>query len=130
MSDNARSSLYQLTITEALHSMRAGELTSVELTRSLLDRINAVDGSIKAYLTVTPDRALEQAAQADHRRQQGEDAPLLGVPLAIKDVLATTRRADYLRQPDTQGIYPTVHCHCSEPAAGRRHGAAGQGQYG
>ncbi|CAN5561765.1 Asp-tRNA(Asn)/Glu-tRNA(Gln) amidotransferase subunit GatA [soil metagenome] len=81
--------LYELTIHEALAGLRAGEFTSVELTQALLNRITAVDGRVKAYLTVTADRALEQAAQADARRQRGEEAPLLGVPLAIKDVLAT-----------------------------------------
>ncbi|MCX6043668.1 MAG: Asp-tRNA(Asn)/Glu-tRNA(Gln) amidotransferase subunit GatA, partial [Chloroflexi bacterium] len=80
---------YELTIHEALAGLRAGEFTSVELTQALLDRITAVDGQVKAYLTVTADRALAQAAQADARRQRGEEAPLLGVPLAIKDVLAT-----------------------------------------
>jgi aspartyl-tRNA(Asn)/glutamyl-tRNA(Gln) amidotransferase subunit A len=59
------------------------------LTQALLDRITAVDGQVKAYLTVTADRALHQAAQADARRQKGDNSPLLGVPLAIKDVLTT-----------------------------------------
>lgn len=69
--------------------MRAGELSAVALTQAILDRIAAVDSQVKAYLTVTAEQALEQAALADRRRSQGEDAPLLGVPLAIKDVLAT-----------------------------------------
>ncbi|RIK21862.1 MAG: Asp-tRNA(Asn)/Glu-tRNA(Gln) amidotransferase GatCAB subunit A [Chloroflexi bacterium] len=42
-----------------------------------------------AYITVTPERALEDARRADQRRAAGEDAPLLGVPLGIKDVLST-----------------------------------------
>ncbi|MFN8495756.1 MAG: Asp-tRNA(Asn)/Glu-tRNA(Gln) amidotransferase subunit GatA [Caldilineaceae bacterium] len=81
--------LHTLTISAARAGLQAGEYTSVELTQALLDRINAVDPQVKAYLTVTAERALAQAAQADERRRQGEDAPLLGVPLAIKDVLAT-----------------------------------------
>jgi len=81
--------LYELTIHEALAGLRAGVVSSVELTQALLDRIAAVDDDVKAYLTVTPERALAQAAAADQRRAQGEDAPLLGVPLAIKDVLST-----------------------------------------
>ena len=78
-----------LTIHAALDGLRAGTFTSVELTQALLDRIAAVDGDVKAYLTVTAERALAQAAQADVRRHNGDDAPLLGVPLAIKDVLST-----------------------------------------
>ena len=81
--------LYELTIHEALDGLRAGDFSAVDLTQALLDRIAAVDGQVKAYLTVTAERALAQAAAADARRRQGEDAPLLGIPLAIKDVLST-----------------------------------------
>lgn len=81
--------LYELTIQEALTGMSAGEFTAVALTQALLDRITAVDDKVKAYLTVTTEAALAQAEAADQSRAAGEDAPLLGVPLAIKDVLAT-----------------------------------------
>lgn len=81
--------LHELTIHEALAGMRSGEFTSVALTQALLERIDAVDGQVQAYLTVTAERALADAAAADQRRAAGEEAPLLGVPLAIKDVLAT-----------------------------------------
>ena len=82
-------SLHELTIHEALTGMRAGEFSSVELTNALLARIDAVDPQVQAYLTVTKEVALRQAQAADDRRARGEEAPLLGVPLAIKDVLAT-----------------------------------------
>jgi aspartyl-tRNA(Asn)/glutamyl-tRNA(Gln) amidotransferase subunit A len=81
--------LHELTIHAALTGLQTGAFTSVELTQALLERIAAVDDQVKAYLTVTEERALAQAAQADARRRAGDDAPLLGVPLAIKDVLAT-----------------------------------------
>jgi aspartyl-tRNA(Asn)/glutamyl-tRNA(Gln) amidotransferase subunit A len=81
--------LYALTIHEALAGLRRREFTSVELTQMLLDRIAAVDGRLCAFLTVTGERALAQAAAADARRAHGDDAPLLGIPLAIKDVLST-----------------------------------------
>lgn len=81
--------LYELTIHEALTGMRAGAFTAVDLTQALLDRIAAVDGKVKAYLTVTGESALAAARVADQRRAAGDDAPLLGIPLAIKDVLAT-----------------------------------------
>lgn len=83
------SQLHTLTIHDALDRLRAGDFTSVELTQSVLDRIGARDGEIRAYLTVTAERALTQAAEADRRRAAGEDGPLLGIPLAIKDVLST-----------------------------------------
>jgi aspartyl-tRNA(Asn)/glutamyl-tRNA(Gln) amidotransferase subunit A len=85
----ATQSLYQLTIGQARAALRAGEISAVELTQAVLDRIAAVDPKVNAYLTLTPDRALTDAAQADRRRQQGEDTSLLGIPMAIKDVLAT-----------------------------------------
>jgi aspartyl-tRNA(Asn)/glutamyl-tRNA(Gln) amidotransferase subunit A len=81
--------LHELTIHEALAGLRAGQFSSVELTTALLARIDAVDPQVKAYLTVTHEQALAQAQAADERRGRGEEAPLLGIPLAIKDVLAT-----------------------------------------
>ena len=54
-----------------------------------MDRIAQVDGQVNAYLTVTAELALAQAAAADVRRSCGETAPLLGIPLAVKDVLCT-----------------------------------------
>jgi aspartyl-tRNA(Asn)/glutamyl-tRNA(Gln) amidotransferase subunit A len=82
-------SLCELTIAAALDKMRAGEITSAALTAAYLERIAHVDGQVQAYLTVTAERAMQQAARADARRANGEDAPLLGVPLAIKDVMCT-----------------------------------------
>jgi aspartyl-tRNA(Asn)/glutamyl-tRNA(Gln) amidotransferase subunit A len=67
--------------------MRRNRLTSVELTQAILNRIVDVENQVQAYLTLAPEWALDQARQADERRTRGEDAPLLGVPLAIKDVL-------------------------------------------
>jgi len=81
--------LYELTIHEASERLAAGECTAVELTEAMLERIVAVDNDVKAYLTLTPEAALAQAQAADERRSQGENGPLLGIPLAIKDVLCT-----------------------------------------
>jgi aspartyl-tRNA(Asn)/glutamyl-tRNA(Gln) amidotransferase subunit A len=82
-------SLTELTITEALAKLRAGEISSVELTRAYLDRIRQLDGTLGCYLTVTEERALQDAEAADKARAAGEDKPLLGIPLAIKDVIST-----------------------------------------
>ena len=81
--------LYELTIHEALDGMRDGAFTSMELTEALLARIQAVDERVRAYLLVTSERAREDAARADRLRAAGDERPLLGVPLAIKDLLAT-----------------------------------------
>ena len=75
------------TIEEAHRRLRTGDVSSVALTQALLDRVVALDNGIKAYLTLAPEMALDQAAEADRRRAAGEDHPLLGVPLAIKDII-------------------------------------------
>ena len=75
---------------EARDLLERGEVSSVELTQAALDRIVAYDNEIKAYLTVAPESALEQAAEADRVRARGDGEnlpPLLGIPLAIKDVI-------------------------------------------
>jgi len=82
--------LTDLTLLEAADALRAGEVSSVELTRSCLDRIRAVDSRVHAFLTVTDDLALAQARAADNwlRQNPGGSAPLVhGIPLAVKDVL-------------------------------------------
>jgi aspartyl-tRNA(Asn)/glutamyl-tRNA(Gln) amidotransferase subunit A len=79
--------------------LSAGEVSSVEATRAHLDRIEAVDGDVHAYLHVAADAALERAAEVDRLRAEGDAGlgPLAGVPVAIKDVLCT------LDMPSTAG---------------------------
>jgi aspartyl-tRNA(Asn)/glutamyl-tRNA(Gln) amidotransferase subunit A len=81
--------LCYLSIHVALDLLRRGALSARELTQAYLERIAALDGLLHAYITVTAEEALEQARRADERRAHGEDAPLLGIPLAIKDVICT-----------------------------------------
>lgn len=81
--------LTDLTISEALAKLRAGAISSVELTQAHLAQIERLEPQIRAFITQTPELALEQARAADAARARGEDGPLLGVPLAIKDVLST-----------------------------------------
>ncbi len=80
-------SLHSLTITEASAKLRAGEITSEQLTQAMLSRIAAYNPALNAYLTVTADLALEQARRADERIKNGSASPLTGIPLAIKDVI-------------------------------------------
>ncbi|MBN1402314.1 MAG: Asp-tRNA(Asn)/Glu-tRNA(Gln) amidotransferase subunit GatA [Anaerolineae bacterium] len=81
--------LHDLTIHEAAAQLDAGDVTAVELTEAVIERILAVDNDVRAYLTLTPEAALEQARARDLRRQAGERGPLLGIPLAIKDIICT-----------------------------------------
>lgn len=78
------------TAAELAEDLAAGTTTSVALTQAHLDRIAAVDGAVHAFLHVDAEGALEQAAAADERRAAGTPASALdGVPVAVKDVLAT-----------------------------------------
>ncbi|WP_231482797.1 Asp-tRNA(Asn)/Glu-tRNA(Gln) amidotransferase subunit GatA [Nocardioides sp. URHA0020] len=83
-------SLIQRTAAELADALAAGETTSVELTQLHLDRIAAVDGVVHAFLHVDAEGALAQAAESDARRAAGALLSALdGVPIAVKDVLAT-----------------------------------------
>jgi aspartyl-tRNA(Asn)/glutamyl-tRNA(Gln) amidotransferase subunit A len=87
MTELAHLSPAHLSIGEARTLLRQGEISSAELTQALLDRTLDLDNDLKAYLTLAPELALAQAAEADRRRAAGENGPLLGIPLAIKDVI-------------------------------------------
>ncbi|MGC9521430.1 MAG: Asp-tRNA(Asn)/Glu-tRNA(Gln) amidotransferase subunit GatA [Anaerolineae bacterium] len=83
--------LHRLTVETAHTLLKAREITSVELTQAVLDRIAEVDPAIRAYVTVCGEEALREAAAADARLQAGVDVtPLTGVPYAVKDCLSTT----------------------------------------
>jgi aspartyl-tRNA(Asn)/glutamyl-tRNA(Gln) amidotransferase subunit A len=79
--------LHTLSISELAEKLAASECTSVEIVNDLLAAIDQHDDKIGAYLTIDRDAALEQAKAADERRAQGESSPLLGIPVAIKDLL-------------------------------------------
>ena len=79
--------LTDLTLTELRDALRAGDATSMAATEAMLERIAAIDDGIKSYLTLSDEMALEQAAAADERRARGEDSPLLGIPVAVKDLI-------------------------------------------
>ena len=83
--------LASLTI-HALHDkLVSGEVRATELTEAVLQRLEAVEERIRAYITVTPELARQQAAAADQAFARGEVcSPLQGVPLAIKDNICTT----------------------------------------
>jgi len=70
-------------------ALRAREISSVELTRALLARVQHSQPELNAFVTVTADAALAEAAAADRRLAAGETGPLLGVPMAHKDIFCT-----------------------------------------
>ena len=81
--------LYRLTVHEAHELLRRREVSSLELTESVLEKIESSDQEIKAYITPTPEIALEQARQADERIAASDIGPLTGIPMAIKDNICT-----------------------------------------
>jgi aspartyl-tRNA(Asn)/glutamyl-tRNA(Gln) amidotransferase subunit A len=81
--------LHALTMHELQDLLDKGEVNAREVTEAFYRRIETLEERVHAYLTLTRELALEQADQADQRRQRGEATPLLGIPLAIKDVICT-----------------------------------------
>jgi len=82
--------LDSLSLTAARDMVRSGEVSAVSLAEQHFERITAGDQEIHSYLTLTKERALEQAARVDVAVRAGEPlGPLAGVPVGIKDVLAT-----------------------------------------
>ena len=81
--------MHTLSISALGDALRRKEFSSVELTTHFLDRIAAHDTSLNSFITVTADIALADAARADERRRAGENSPLLGIPVAHKDIFCT-----------------------------------------
>ncbi len=77
------------TLCEARDALARGAVSSVELVSALLAAVERRNGELGCYLSVDRDDALAQARTADDRRAGGETAPLLGVPVSVKDILNT-----------------------------------------
>lgn len=81
--------MINLTLTEALEKLNNHEISSVELTRAYLDRIEKYGSDLNCYITTTPERAMADAAASDARRAAGDAKFLDGAPIAMKDLFAT-----------------------------------------
>ena len=81
--------MHTLSVSALGAALRRNEFSSLELTTHFLNRITAHDPSLNSFITVTPEIALADAARADERRRAGEDHPLLGIPIAHKDIFCT-----------------------------------------
>ena len=82
------SDLTELTIADALTGLKNKDFTSVELTQAHIDMMDA-HKDLNAYITETPDLALEHAQTSDKKRASGDVGLLEGIPLAIKDLFCT-----------------------------------------
>ncbi len=83
--------LYSLSLKKVWELLESKKISSVELTSSILKRINQVDPKIESYLTITPEIAQEQARKADQLLKLEKQCWLTGVPAAIKDIIITER---------------------------------------
>jgi aspartyl-tRNA(Asn)/glutamyl-tRNA(Gln) amidotransferase subunit A len=79
--------LFAQSIDEAASGLDRGAFSSEDLVRSVVQRVEAVDGKIGAYLSVDAEAALRDAKAADAERSKGGKKPLLGIPILVKDVL-------------------------------------------
>jgi aspartyl-tRNA(Asn)/glutamyl-tRNA(Gln) amidotransferase subunit A len=96
-----------LSLTELRDALRAGETTSVAVTEAIIDRILQLDNHIGSYLTLADEIALEQAEAADRRRARGEDGPVLGIPVAVKDMFCNRGVETRAGSRILEGFVPT-----------------------
>ena len=81
--------MYRTTITQARELLHSKKLSSVQLTEAVFARIDAVEDKVKAFTHLMREKAIEQAKVADAKIAKGEELPLLGVPIALKDLICT-----------------------------------------
>ena len=88
--NNNESSLCFLTINEASSLIRTRKISPVELTKAFLNRIEKLDSTLRAYITVLPEHALKEAINAEESIVKGHyKGPLHGIPIALKDIYWT-----------------------------------------
>lgn len=81
--------MINLTITQALEKLKSREISATELTRAYLGRIEKYGADLNCYITVTPERAVADAAASDARYAANGALPLDGIPIGMKDLFAT-----------------------------------------
>jgi aspartyl-tRNA(Asn)/glutamyl-tRNA(Gln) amidotransferase subunit A len=81
--------MHDKNIRELSEGLKSKAFSSLELTESFLKRIDRLDPSINAFITVTPEKALEAAKAADVVLSKGTSGPLTGIPIAQKDIFCT-----------------------------------------
>ncbi len=81
--------MYDKTIAEQSQALTRGDISSVELTKSYLERIKQYDGNLNSYISVTEELALQQAQAADEQRSTGTANAMTGIPIAHKDLFCT-----------------------------------------
>ena len=103
--------LHELDAIAQAESLRAGDVSAVELVQHHLDRIDRHSAALGAFITVTPDQALARAADADAALAAGNAAPFTGVPTAIKDLTPTAGVPTSMGSAVMRDVTPAVNAH-------------------
>ena len=119
--------LWELTAHEAGDLLRRKETSSQELTEAALERIEAVDPRVQSYLSVTEDVARQHAEEADEVIARGEGGPLTGVPMQIKDLIATRDIRTTCGSRMLQNFVPTYNATVTEKLYGQNIVLLGKG---
>ena len=107
--------LTDMTAAEMAEQLQTGAFTATQLTQAHLDRIEAVDERINAFIRVDPESALAAAEDVDKRRAAGEELPpLAGVPVAVKDNIVTRGMATTAGSRILEGWVPPYDAHVVE----------------
>jgi aspartyl-tRNA(Asn)/glutamyl-tRNA(Gln) amidotransferase subunit A len=107
--------LHDLSIADASRLIASKALSPVELTRAYLERIDALDARLHAYITVTADLAMDQARAAEKDiLSQGQRSPMHGIPFALKDIYDTAGIATTGHSRLTRDRVPEANAACTE----------------
>ena len=109
MDAKVRRGLNELTVTEIVAKIAAGEITCEAVTRDCIERIAAREPAVKAWVKFNPELALAQAHALDREPRRG---PLYGVPIGIKDVIDTFDMPTEMGSPIYRGHRPTADAAC------------------
>ncbi|HEX4522043.1 MAG TPA: amidase [Casimicrobiaceae bacterium] len=103
---------YTLTLAGAVGALSAGALSCTALTQSLLDRIDATDANVQAWAWLDRERALDAARALDVRRTPGGASRLYGVPIGVKDIVATAGMPTQMGSPIYAGAIAAHDADC------------------
>ena len=101
--------LHEYTLRELSDALHAKKISSYELTEYYLKRIKQYNPTLNAYLHVNEEISLQEAKDADSRIANGESLPLLGIPIAQKDIFCTTNMPTTCGSKMLEGFYPTYN---------------------
>ncbi|MEP6997891.1 MAG: amidase [Betaproteobacteria bacterium] len=103
---------YALTLEAAIDALCRGSLSCAALTQSLLDRIDATDANVQAWAWLDREHALAAARLQDARRASGAFPVLAGVPIGVKDIIATAGEPTQMGSPIYAGAVPGEDAEC------------------